>query len=95
MSTVDRAAKAIWETWPERFLQPWEARREEMKDETRKEARNALLAAFDTTDDELFEGIQSAVAFALQEDVDDEALAVTRAVFATIKSIVSSQDVAE
>lgn len=47
---IERAAKAIWETWPERIHTPWDQRHEYMKDETRKEARRALLAALDLTD---------------------------------------------
>lgn len=48
---VERAATAIWETWSERC--GWDERREHFKDETRKEARAALLAALDPEDEAL------------------------------------------
>ncbi len=48
-------------------------------------ARVALPAAFDTTDDDLFEGMETVVAAALREDVDTPGLAVSRAVFGFIK----------
>lgn len=41
---------------------------------------------FDTTNDNLFEGMQIAVEAALREDVDDPSLAVTRAVFAFLQA---------
>lgn len=42
---------------------------------------------FETTNDNLFEGMQMAVEAAMREDVDDQPLAVTRAVFAFMREI--------
>ena len=59
---IERAAKAIWETWSERVR--WDERREFYKDETRKEARAALLAALDPED----QALVSAIAQRLADD---------------------------
>lgn len=56
---IDRAAKAIWETWSERVR--WDERREFHKDETRKEARAALSAALDPEDEALVEIIARSI----------------------------------
>lgn len=62
MSMVDRAARAMWEAFPERVHSPWDKRHEYMKDETRKEVRAALLAALDPEDEALETLLASAMA---------------------------------
>lgn len=65
---IERAAKAIWETWSERVR--WDERREFHKDETRKEARAALLAALDPEDEALVLHLAKHIRYATPGDED-------------------------
>lgn len=109
MSMIDRAARAwlkveYYDPEPEMYDDIegfWDGHKEwwtmaGMWD-ARDNARAAIAAAFDTTDDELFEGMQTAVEAAIKEDVGDTGLAVTRAVFGFIQaqSKASKHSVAE
>ncbi len=59
---IERAAEAIWTAQGWATNSPWEKRRDVMKDETRAEARAALLAALDPEDEALVEHVAKEMA---------------------------------
>lgn len=63
---VEESARAIWETWPERVCIPWDERRDDFKNETRREATRALLAFFNP-DSEAGKALVRLVGIALWE----------------------------
>lgn len=72
---IERAAKAIWDVLKLNGVE-WEDRVEQFKNETRAEARAALLAALDPDDEELVYWLSGHIADAGPDNMEMAAAAI-------------------